>query len=451
SLVSFGAKQRYLGEAAKTQEISNFKNTVASLKRLAGRTYLDKEIQDIEKQFINADLVDAKGQVGVKVQYLGEEKIFSATQMISMYFTKLKEITTAELKIPISDVVISVPGWFTDVQRRSILDAAEVAGLNCLRLMNDTTASALGYGITKPDLPEDKPRNVVIVDIGHSTYSVAIVAFIKGQLTVKSTAGVDDNDNNNTSTHSVIPKISLRKPQDEDKQTLRKKGGHLVSSIHTNESGSDNNTHDDNNMSFITADGSSSPSQLSEGSGSIVSYPNSENIDSLVVTPEISYQDEHEREVLVMPAPGETLDQILAPLNIPELEIGRRERVRRRRNDDGDESDDDESDEKSIPPTYTIATNITINQKASSDEVKPLSSSQSYSQALNFQNQADNNNTGEMILTIFQHQILFPFLQGFSWGIGVHIYRYLRNGFTLRNMWRSIFSSGNSVRTESNG
>ncbi|CAJ0769269.1 5976_t:CDS:2 [Entrophospora sp. SA101] len=231
----------------------------------------------------------------------------------------------------------------------------------------------------------------------------------------ESNSGVDDNDNNNTSTHSVIPKISLRKPQDEDKQTLRKKGGHLVSSIHTNESGSDNNTHDDNNMSFITADGSSSPSQLSEGSGSIVSYPNSENIDSLVVTPEISYQDEHEREVLVMPAPGETLDQILAPLNIPELEIGRRER------------------------------------KASSDEVKPLSSSQSYSQALNFQNQADNNNTGEMILTIFQHQILFPFLQGFSWGIGVHIYRYLRNGFTLRNMWRSIFSSGNSVRTESNG
>nr|CAG8434406.1 9393_t:CDS:2 [Entrophospora candida] len=218
----------------------------------------------------------------------------------------------------------------------------------------------------------------------------------------ESNSGVDDNDNNNTSTHSVIPKISLRKPQDEDKQTLRKKGGHLVSSIHTNESGSDNNTHDDNNMSFITADGSSSPSQLSEGSGSIVSYPNSENIDSLAVTPEISYQDEHELT-------------------------------------------------ESIPPTYTIATNITTNQKASSDEVKPLSSSQSYSQALNFQNQADNNNTGEMILTIFQHQILFPFLQGFSWGIGVHIYRYLRNGFTLRNMWRSIFSSGNSVRTESNG
>src|SRR5436305_1563034 len=121
-----------------------------------------------------------------QVQYLGEDRVFTSTQLIAMYFTKLKEITSAELKTPVSDVVISVPGWFTDVQRRSILDAAEVSGLNCLRLMNDTTASALGYGITKTDLPEDKPRNVVFVDIGHSSYSVAIVSYLKGQLTIRS-------------------------------------------------------------------------------------------------------------------------------------------------------------------------------------------------------------------------------------------------------------------------
>ncbi|CAG8441568.1 2745_t:CDS:2 [Diversispora eburnea] len=190
TLVSFGHKNRYLGEAAKTQEISNFKNTVGSLKRLAGRSFHDKEIHEIEKQFINADLVEENGQIAVKVQYLGEQRIFTIEQLISMYFTKLKDITSAELKIPVSDVVISVPGWFTDVQRHCILNAAEIAGLNCLRLMNDTTASALGYGITKQDLPEEKenPRNVVFVDIGHSCYSVAIVSFIKGQLTVKATA-----------------------------------------------------------------------------------------------------------------------------------------------------------------------------------------------------------------------------------------------------------------------
>ncbi|KAG9294562.1 hypothetical protein G9A89_008673 [Geosiphon pyriformis] len=188
SLVSFGPKQRYLGEAAKTQEISNFHHTVGSLKRLAGRSFNDKEIQEIEKQYINAELVDEKGQIGAKVQYLGETRVFTATQLVAMYFTKLAEIASTELKIPISDVVISVPAWFTDAQRRSILDGSEIAGLNCLRLIHETTAIALGYGITKTDLPEDKPRNVVFVDVGHSSYSVAIASFVKGQLVVKATA-----------------------------------------------------------------------------------------------------------------------------------------------------------------------------------------------------------------------------------------------------------------------
>ena len=88
-----------------------------------------------------------------------------------------------------SDVVITVPGWYTDIQRRALLDAAQIAGLNVLRLINDTTAVALGYGITKSDLPEaENPRHVVFVDVGHSSMSVSVVAFSKGQLTVKSTA-----------------------------------------------------------------------------------------------------------------------------------------------------------------------------------------------------------------------------------------------------------------------
>ncbi|KAJ2961647.1 hypothetical protein NQZ79_g3196 [Umbelopsis isabellina] len=188
SLVSFGPKQRFIGEPAKNQEVSNFKNTVASLKRLAGRSFQDKEIQEIEKQHINAELVDVHGQVGVKVNYLGEQQTFSNVQLIAMYLTKLKETTAHELSSPVSDCVITVPGWFTDVQRRAVLDAAEIAGLNCLRLVNDLTATALGYGITKTDLPEDKAKNVVFCDIGHSSYSVSVVSFIKGQLTVRGTA-----------------------------------------------------------------------------------------------------------------------------------------------------------------------------------------------------------------------------------------------------------------------
>ncbi|KAL8818599.1 MAG: hypothetical protein Q9223_002801 [Gallowayella weberi] len=189
SLVGFGPKSRYLGETAKTQEISNLKNTVSSLKRLAGRSLDDPDIQ-IEKTFISAPLVDMKGQVGAEVTYLGNKEQFTATQLVSMFLSKVKATASAELKLPVSDIVISVPPWFTDVQRRNILDAAEIAGLKLLRLINDTTATALGYGITKLDLPtaEEKPRRVAFVDIGHSNYACSIVEFKKGELAVKSTA-----------------------------------------------------------------------------------------------------------------------------------------------------------------------------------------------------------------------------------------------------------------------
>lgn len=189
SLVGFGPKSRYLGEPAKTQEISNLKNTVGSLKRLAGRTVNDPDIQ-IEQQYVSAPLVDVGGQVGAEVTYLGKKERFSATQLIAMFLSKIKQTTQNELKLPVSDLVISVPAWFTDIQRRSLLDAAEIAGLKLLRVMNDTTAAALGYGITKLDLPsaEEKPRRVAFIDIGHADYSVSIVEFRKGELAVKSTA-----------------------------------------------------------------------------------------------------------------------------------------------------------------------------------------------------------------------------------------------------------------------
>ncbi|KAJ7176556.1 heat shock protein 70 family [Mycena filopes] len=189
SLVAFGPKQRSIGESAKTQETSNFRNTIGSLKRLLGRTHADSEVQEIEKKFINATLVDVQGTVGVEVNYVGEKQTFSSTQLVAMYLGKLRDIAANELKTGVTDVVIAVPGWYTDVQRRALLDAAAIAGLNPLRLINDTTAVALGYGITKSDLPEpENPRHVVFVDVGHSSLSVAVIAYSKGQLVVKSAA-----------------------------------------------------------------------------------------------------------------------------------------------------------------------------------------------------------------------------------------------------------------------
>ncbi|KKK20043.1 heat shock protein [Aspergillus ochraceoroseus] len=160
---------------AKTQETSNLKNTISNIKRLIGRSFNDPDVQ-IEQEYNTAAICD-------------KEK-FSAIQLVAMYLTKIRDIAAKELKTPVTDVTISVPAWFTDVQRRAMLDAGEIAGLKVLRLINDTTATALGYGITKLDLPgpEEKPRRVMFVDIGHSDYTASIVEFRKGELSVKATA-----------------------------------------------------------------------------------------------------------------------------------------------------------------------------------------------------------------------------------------------------------------------
>ena len=159
------------------------------MKRLAGRSIHDPDVQ-IEKDYVTAPLIDISGQVGVEVTYMGKKEQFTATQLVAMFLGKVRSTASAELKLPVSDVVLSVPAWFTDVQRRALLDASEIAGLKCLRLINDTTAIALGYGITKLDLPtaEEKPRRVAFVDIGYSNYTCSIVEFRKGELSVKSTA-----------------------------------------------------------------------------------------------------------------------------------------------------------------------------------------------------------------------------------------------------------------------
>ncbi|KAK6437146.1 adenyl-nucleotide exchange factor sse1 [Oleoguttula sp. CCFEE 5521] len=189
SLVGFGPKCRYLGETAKSLEISNLKNTVGSLTRLAGRSLNDPDVQ-IEKDYLSVPLIEKDGQLGARVKYQGKDTDFTAAQLAAMFLTRAKQTASAELKLPVNEMVIACPAWYTDAQRRCLLDAADIAGLKILRLINETTATALGYGITKLDLPtaEEKPRRVAFIDIGHSNYTCSIAEFKKGELKIVATA-----------------------------------------------------------------------------------------------------------------------------------------------------------------------------------------------------------------------------------------------------------------------
>ncbi|XP_078401498.1 heat shock protein 105 kDa-like [Cetorhinus maximus] len=189
SVVSFGSKNRAVGVAAKSQLITNAKNTIINFKRFHGRAFNDPLIQN-QKAKLVYDLVPMKTGVGMRVMYMDKEQHFSVEQITAMLLTKLKETAESSLRKPVCDCVISIPSFFTNAERSSVLNAAYIAGLNCLRLMNDTTAASLAYGIYKPDLPalEEKPKIVIFADMGHSAFQVSACAFSKGNLKILATA-----------------------------------------------------------------------------------------------------------------------------------------------------------------------------------------------------------------------------------------------------------------------
>uniref|UniRef100_A0A3P9H8I6 Heat shock 70 kDa protein 4-like n=1 Tax=Oryzias latipes TaxID=8090 RepID=A0A3P9H8I6_ORYLA len=190
SFVSFGPRNRSIGASAKSQAVTNYKNTVQGFKRFHGRAFSDPYVQSAKSNLVYDVAQMPSGSTGLKVMYMEEEKVFGVEQVTAMLLTKLKETAESALKKQVIDCVISVPSYFTDAERRSVMDAAQIAGLNCLRLMNDTTAVTLAYGIYKQDLPapEEKPRTVVFVDLGHSGYQVSVCAFNKGKLKILATA-----------------------------------------------------------------------------------------------------------------------------------------------------------------------------------------------------------------------------------------------------------------------
>lgn len=84
-----------------------------------------------------------------------------------------------------NDIVITVPSYFSNAERQAVLDAAEVANIKCLRLINESTAIALNYGFfRRSDLHEKDARIVAFVDLGHSKCTVTIASFIKGKMRI---------------------------------------------------------------------------------------------------------------------------------------------------------------------------------------------------------------------------------------------------------------------------
>lgn len=184
SYVAFTDTERLIGDAAKNQFAMNTANTVFDAKRLIGRRFTDSSVQSDIKHFPYS-VVEKDGKPVIKVEYKGDEKIFTPEEISAMVLTKMKETAEAYLGHPVTDAVITCPAYFNDAQRQSTKDAGAIAGLNVLRIINEPTAAAIAYGLNK----EISDKNVLIFDCGGGTFDVSILTIDDGIFEVKSTSG----------------------------------------------------------------------------------------------------------------------------------------------------------------------------------------------------------------------------------------------------------------------
>lgn len=185
SLVGFTERQRLLGDAALSQIKSNAKNTCRNFKHLLGQGSSSEAI-GTERVWSTCTLAEGpEGFAGCSVNYKGEPHVFSMQAITAMFLNKLRAITQAWAVGEVADVVIGVPPFFSDVHRTALLDAARIAKINVLRLMNEHTATALEYGYFRSaEFDAEQPFTVAFCSMGHVVFSVAIVQYVHGKLTV---------------------------------------------------------------------------------------------------------------------------------------------------------------------------------------------------------------------------------------------------------------------------
>ena len=179
SIVAFTKSgERLVGQTAKRQAVTNPKNTIFSIKRLMGCKYAEVTK---ERELVPYEIVEAaNGDAHVKVN----DRVYSPPEISAMILQKLKADAEAYLGETITEVVITVPAYFSDTQRQATKDAGKIAGLNVRRLVNEPTAAALAYGLDKKN-----DEVVAVYDLGGGTFDISALEIGDSVFEVKATNG----------------------------------------------------------------------------------------------------------------------------------------------------------------------------------------------------------------------------------------------------------------------
>jgi molecular chaperone DnaK len=159
--------KKLVGALAKRQAITNAENTVYAAKRLIGRRWGSKEVEDARRVLPYTLVAGPEGN-DVRVELAGHA--YAIPEMSAMVLAELKADAEAWFGRPVSRAVITVPAYFNDGQRHATKDAGRIAGLEVLRIINEPTSAALAYGFGK-----QVERKVVVFDLGGGTFDVSIL------------------------------------------------------------------------------------------------------------------------------------------------------------------------------------------------------------------------------------------------------------------------------------
>ncbi|KAK9748919.1 hypothetical protein RND81_02G090100 [Saponaria officinalis] len=191
SCVAFTETELLVGDAAESQAAVNPTNTIFDAKKLIGRKFTDKVVQSDIKLWPFKVLNDPmKGDKPmIEVSYKGEVKHFSAEGISSIVLMRMKETAEAYLGTKVKGAVITVPAFFNDSQRQATKEAATIAGLNVMQIIDEPTAAAIAYSFERKTVDNNGKRNVLVFDLGGRTLNVSLMVLDKSSYEVKAVNG----------------------------------------------------------------------------------------------------------------------------------------------------------------------------------------------------------------------------------------------------------------------
>jgi len=172
------------------------RNSILGFKHCIGRDFDDPVVQEEMKKSKLPLVKGANGEVMVRLKYGEEERDFALESLYAMLLKKQQHTATTEISEkdrapPITDAVVTVPDYYTDRQRQSIVNACKIAGITLLQIMSEHAATALCYALQRTEVmpkDEDEVMTVAFIDIGYSSTSVSFVDYTQSGMKVRGVA-----------------------------------------------------------------------------------------------------------------------------------------------------------------------------------------------------------------------------------------------------------------------